>query len=88
MSRMGKSIRKVAKKIIDDTPPGQYFIEGKKIACSHCGGNEFGKGKALLNTTWMTFFSLDWANKSATTLACTRCGKIQLFLKEPQMQSS
>jgi hypothetical protein len=88
MAKMGKSIKRVARKVVGAVGPGQYVAEGKKIVCPHCGGDEFGKGKAMLNMTWMTIFNLEWANKSATILACTRCGKIQWFLKEPQQQSS
>ncbi len=88
MSRMGKSIRKIVRQTVVSDGPGQYAVEGKKIVCSHCGGDEFGKGKVPLNMTWMTIFNLEWATKSASILACTRCGKIQWFLKEPQMRSS
>ena len=88
MSRMGKSIRKIVRKPVSSAGPGQYAAGDKKIVCPHSGGDEFGKGKTMLNMTWMTIFNLEWANKSAIILACTRCGKIQWFLKEPQLQSS
>lgn len=62
-----------------------YNTNGKSILCSQCGGNLFEEGTALLNTAGMTFFSLDWANKSATILICAHCGHIQWFLQTPQM---
>jgi predicted nucleic-acid-binding Zn-ribbon protein len=64
--------------------PGQYSSVGKKLLCPHCGRDEFEKGTAQLNTAGMTFLNLDWANRSATTLACTNCGHIQWFLREPE----
>jgi predicted nucleic-acid-binding Zn-ribbon protein len=64
--------------------PGEYSVVGETVQCPHCGGAQFEKGSAQLNTAGMTFLNLDWANKSATTLACTTCGRIQWFLREPQ----
>jgi hypothetical protein len=31
----------------------------------------------------MSLMDLDWANKSATTLVCSRCSNIVWFLDEP-----
>jgi predicted nucleic-acid-binding Zn-ribbon protein len=66
---------------------GKYDAWGKRIVCPHCGGDDFAKSEAQLNTAAMTFFHLDWANKSATTLACTQCSRIQWFMEEPVQQS-
>jgi len=30
------------------------------------------------------FNRLDWANRSAATLACTACGRIEWFLSDPE----
>jgi hypothetical protein len=83
MSRMGKSIRKVAKKIVVDTSPSQYAAEGKKVVCSHCGSDVFVARRATI-----ALMDFGWSAKSPRILACTKCGKIQWFLKEPQLQSS
>jgi hypothetical protein len=32
----------------------------------------------------MTFLNLDWANRSAATLTCTACGRIEWFLADPE----
>ena len=61
-----------------------YRIEGKSIVCPHCGHNQFDKASPLLNTPGMTFFGLDWANRTATILSCKQCGKIEWFLREPE----
>jgi predicted nucleic-acid-binding Zn-ribbon protein len=67
-----------------DKSPGAFFLIDKKITCPHCGGEMFEPGSILLNTPAMTFFGLDWANRTATTLLCTTCGQIQWFVTEPE----
>ena len=86
MAKIGKAIKNAAKAFVNPDSFG-YAAGGKKIVCPHCGGDEFAKGEAQLNTATMTFLSLDWANKSATTLVCTQCSRIQWFLKKPEQQS-
>ncbi|MGE5457667.1 MAG: hypothetical protein ACM3RX_04870 [Methanococcaceae archaeon] len=78
-------------KIFDTTkePSGihTYTIEGKEIVCPHCDNNQFGQGTALLNTPGLTFLNLDWANRTATILICSKCQSIQWFLKQPDLKS-
>ena len=64
--------------------PSSYQLNNNKISCPHCSNDKFLKGTALLNTSWMTFFSLDWANKQASILFCDQCMQIQWFLKNPE----
>lgn len=61
----------------------KYSAADKPVRCPHCAGEEFDEATALLNTTGMTLLGLDWANRSATTLICTRCTYVQWFLKCP-----
>lgn len=61
--------------------PCEYEIEGELLECTHCRHTEFLKGEALLNTVGMTLLRLDWANQTATTLICDRCGLIHWFGK-------
>jgi len=61
-----------------------YQISGKTVVCPHCGYDQFDEGLALLNTPGMTFFGLDWANRTATVLGCKACGRIQWFLRKPE----
>jgi predicted nucleic-acid-binding Zn-ribbon protein len=62
-----------------------FRIQGKNIICHHCGNDQFEQRFILLNTPGMTFFSLDWANRTASVLACTRCSHLQWFLQPPEV---
>lgn len=57
-----------------------YNVAGRQVACSHCGGTEFDRSEAQLNTAGMTFLGFDWANRSATVLICRSCGHLEWFL--------
>ncbi len=61
-----------------------YQILGKPIVCTQCGYNQFDQASALLNTPGLTFLGLDWANRTATILACKQCGRIMWFLRQPE----
>ncbi|HSK46666.1 MAG TPA: DNA-binding protein [Coriobacteriia bacterium] len=67
----------------EPTGPGCFQVAGVQVKCSHCGGEKFDEGSALLNTPGLTFFNLDWANRDAFLLVCDRCGKIEWFMQEP-----
>jgi predicted nucleic-acid-binding Zn-ribbon protein len=72
-------------KAMDSTPSGDMFeVAGKPVRCAHCGGEHFVEGRAQLNTAGMSFLNLDWANRSAATLACVCCGRIEWFLADPE----
>ena len=60
-----------------------YQILGRSIVCTQCGYNQFDQATALLNTPGLTFLGLDWANRTATVLACKQCGHIAWFLRAP-----
>ncbi|MHC4943281.1 MAG: hypothetical protein ACYTG7_09715 [Planctomycetota bacterium] len=72
------------KAMSSDDGAGSYTLLGKKIDCPHCGKDQFIEGAAQLNTRMATFLDLDWVNKSATTLACANCGRIEWLMREPQ----
>jgi hypothetical protein len=66
-------------------PSGDKFeVAGLPVRCAHCRGELFVEGRALLNTAGMSFLNLDWANRSAATLACVACGRIEWFLADPE----
>jgi len=65
-------------------PESRYKAGGIEVTCFHCKNNQFKKGAAQLNTKGMSFLNLDWLNKSATVLTCTRCSLILWFQEEPQ----
>ena len=68
----------------DATGPGGYEVAGRPVRCPHCSHEKFVSGRALLNTAGRTFFNLDWADPSATTLICAECGRIEWFAQEPE----
>ena len=68
-----------------DTPEGErYTVADIPVTCAHCKHDHFVEGRAQLNTAGMTFLNLDWANRSAATLTCTACGRIEWFLADPE----
>jgi hypothetical protein len=68
-----------------EAPEGEsYIVAGRRVRCQHCDGHLFIEGRAQLNTAGMTLFNLDWANRSAATLTCTACGRIEWFLADPE----
>ncbi|MFN7253497.1 MAG: zinc ribbon domain-containing protein [Anaerobacillus sp.] len=60
----------------------KYKANEIEITCVHCNHDKFELGKALLNTRSLSFFDLDWLNKSANTVICKKCGYIHWFGKE------
>jgi hypothetical protein len=67
-----------------EAPEGERFtVAGTPVRCAHCGHDRFIEGRALLNTAGLTFLNLDWANRTAATLACTNCGRIEWFVTDP-----
>ena len=59
--------------------PETVEILGKPFVCPVCSNSRFYRGKAQLNTAALSFLNLDWANKSATYIACSDCGHINWF---------
>jgi len=55
-------------------------VRGKKVTCSHCGGGSFESRRVQLNTAVMTFFNMDFLNKSADVFICSHCGHLEWFL--------
>jgi len=60
-----------------------FGMQGKSIICPQCGNDRFELGSALLNTAGMTLMNLDWANRQASILTCSKCTHIQWFLQQP-----
>ncbi len=67
-----------------DKTPSAFEVGGKPVKCPHCGKKIFEHRAILLNTPGLTFFGVEWANKTAAVLACTSCGQIQWFANEPK----
>ncbi|MBX3173970.1 MAG: hypothetical protein KF709_06125 [Gemmatimonadaceae bacterium] len=72
-------------KAMTEGPTGEQFeVACRPVRCAHCGGEHFVEGRAQLNTAGMSFLNLDWANRSAATLACVGCGRVEWFLADPE----
>ena len=55
-------------------------VAGITIRCEICRHTRFYERQAQLNTAVLSFFDLDWLNKSARCLVCEQCGYIHWFL--------
>ncbi len=84
MKRLFSALAAGANAAVNSSNTSRFEVAGIAVRCPHCGGEEFVEGRALLNTAGMTFFNLDWANRSAATLACVGCGRIEWFLADPE----
>jgi uncharacterized protein with PIN domain len=62
--------------------PETIEVAGKELRCPICSNNLFWTRRAQLNTSVATFFSLDWANRSAHCFVCSNCTHISWFLGE------
>jgi len=66
-------------------PTGEpYTVAGHAVQCPHCASHRFIEGRAQLNTAGLTFLNLDWANRTAATLTCAQCGRIEWYLEDPE----
>ena len=73
-----RSAVKAAKEAIGSQ---RFVAAGKPVVCSHCGCDLFQEQNVLLNTRGLTFFQLDWLDKGAFILVCTRCSQVLWFAK-------
>ncbi|MCB1077884.1 MAG: DNA-binding protein [Verrucomicrobiae bacterium] len=62
-----------------------YLVNGIPLRCGHCRGSFFRRRSAQLNTPGMTFFDLEWLNKSAEDFVCTKCQHLEWFL-DPKVE--
>ena len=79
---MGR-LKRATKAAFEEMGPGAYAQQGQRIRCPQCGNDQFEEGSAQLNTAGMSFLNLDWADRSATILACTQCSRIEWYLEPP-----
>ncbi len=84
---IGTALRALGQGVATAFLPGQYAAAGKVVLCTHCGHDRFDSQSAVVNTRGLTFFGLDWLDKGATALACTRCGLVQWFRTAPERAS-
>jgi len=87
-SKFTRAAKAAAKAVAASGQIHTYQLQGSIILCPHCKNDQFDEASALLNTAGMTFLKLDWANRSASVLACKRCGQVQWFLQQPEKIAS
>jgi hypothetical protein len=63
---------------------GRFRVGGVMVRCSHCGGEEFDTGSALLNTRGRTLLGIDFTDRGANLLICTQCTHVEWFVDEPE----
>ncbi|WP_197969886.1 hypothetical protein [Mesobacillus harenae] len=71
----------LSKNVKKSMGPGKFEANGIKVQCVLCGCDTFSIGRAQLNTAFLSFLNLDFANRSAETLTCEHCGYIHWFGK-------
>lgn len=62
-------------------PSKEHIIAGNKLECPLCKKDKFWSRETLMNTSGMTFFGFEWANKAAHNLICDYCGYVYWFLR-------
>jgi hypothetical protein len=62
--------------------PQPVDVLGNPLRCHVCSNDTFWQSTAQLNTAIASFFSLDWANRSAVCMTCSSCGYIHWFISK------
>lgn len=62
--------------------PAEYVVKGHKLTCPVCGQDRSWTRRTLMNTSAMTFFGFDWADKKADNYVCGNCGHVLWFLTD------
>ncbi len=65
----------------EKVPEPAYILE-KPLTCGFCGHTRFWRREAQLHTKLLSFFDLEWMNKTAACYVCERCGHIHWFLRQ------
>jgi predicted nucleic-acid-binding Zn-ribbon protein len=63
-----------------DRTGSSVTIAGRPLTCVVCGADRFTYREVKLTTTGLTFFDLDWLNRSGTGAICERCGYLHTFV--------
>ncbi|MBI3125207.1 MAG: DNA-binding protein [Ignavibacteriales bacterium] len=68
----------------DEQESFKFSVNDKVVLCTNCGGDHFYLlPNILLNTPGATFLGFDWANKTASTLICDNCSRMEWYLETP-----
>jgi len=66
--------------MLEKAEPQPLQILGNPMRCEICDHDRFYQREGMINTAGMTFLELDWLNRSATCVICSRCGYVHWFL--------
>ena len=80
---LGGAVRAFGQGVASQLGPAAFTAAEKLVSCPHCGGESFDERQAVVNTRGLTFFGLDWLDRGATVLSCTRCGLLQWYRVAP-----
>lgn len=69
---------------IDNDSVGTFQVAGQKLTCAICGADEKKREKIYFSSSTVAVVSTMPFNQMIWSLACTRCGHIQLFNNEPE----
>lgn len=61
-----------------------FKAAGVRIRCLHCGCEVFEAREVLMNTRGASLINLDWLNRGATALTCSKCGRVEWFATRPE----
>ncbi len=64
----------------EEREPEPAFILDRPLKCAFCGQTTFWKRESQLHTKLLTFFELEWMNKTATCYVCSHCGHVHWFI--------
>ena len=84
MGSFSEGLRRAVESIKDDFfRPGTYSVGDRPVSCPHCDKGTFGKGSYPLHKLGNRFVPFDSLFKSAYTLLCMECGRLEWFVQEP-----
>jgi len=80
-----EGLKRATKALVEGPGPGSFVAAGKPVTCSHCGRKEFIEARIVLNTEAKSTPFVDFG-KSATSLSCDECGRVEIFIEAPERQ--
>jgi hypothetical protein len=79
-----KGLKAGTKSLFSKEQPSCYAVAGRRVACPHCGNEEFYPRRASVHGAASSFFSTEWASPRAHLLVCAQCTRIEWFFEQPQ----
>jgi len=80
-----EGLSRATKALVESPGPGTFVAAGKPVRCPHCGHDSFIEARIVLNTVAKSTPFVD-IGKSATSLSCDECGRVEIFIVAPERQ--